>query len=151
MRRSLVVAGAALALTAASAHAQGSAVMTHSSCATAMGAAGVARPCEDGSAVLFNPAAIAQQPSVIGVGWTGIRNGGTFTYDISGEEIVRDKGTASVPFGVSRVVRNARSSAGATGADWAVVGYQGVFQIGVAPLETKSCNDDCARAMPKAS
>lgn len=112
MRRSLVVAGAALALTAASAHAQGSAVMTHSSCATAMGAAGVARPCEDGSAVLFNPAAIAQQPGVIGVGWTGIRTGGTFTYDISGEEIVREKGTASVPFGFATMRLGRRFAAG---------------------------------------
>ncbi|HEX8272844.1 MAG TPA: outer membrane protein transport protein [Longimicrobiaceae bacterium] len=112
MRRSLVVAGAALALTAASAHAQGSAVMTHSSCATAMGASGVARPCEDGSAVLFNPAAIAQHPSVIGVGWTGIRTGGSFTYDITGEEIVREKETASVPFGFASFRLGQRFAAG---------------------------------------
>lgn len=112
MRRSLVVAGAALALTAASAHAQGSAVMTHSSCATAMGAAGVARPCEDGSAVLFNPAAMANQPGVVGLGWTGIRTGGSFTYDVTGEEITREASTASVPFGFASMRLGRRFAAG---------------------------------------
>lgn len=112
MIRSLVVAGAALSLTAASAHAQGSAVQTHSSCATAMGAAGVARPCEDGSAILFNPAAIASQPSVVGLGWTGIRTGGSFTYDITGEKIERDRSTSSVPFGFASLRLGRRFAAG---------------------------------------
>lgn len=98
MRRSLAVAGAALAVTAASLQAQGSAVMTHSSCATAMGAAGVASPCRDGSAVLFNPGALAMQQSVLGAGLTGIRTGGSFTYDITGERVERDAETAQVPF-----------------------------------------------------
>lgn len=98
MRRSLVVAGAALVLGAAHAQAQGSAVMTHSSCATAMGAAGVADPCDDGSAILFNPAAIANQRSVVGLGWTGVTSGGGFTYDVSGERIERESATTSVPF-----------------------------------------------------
>jgi long-chain fatty acid transport protein len=101
MRRSLLVAGTvALTLAAADASlsAQGSAVMTHSSCATAMGAAGVAGPCQDGSAVLFNPAAIADHPSVIGVGWTGIRTGGSFTYDHTLETVERETTMSSVPF-----------------------------------------------------
>ncbi|HEU0080335.1 MAG TPA: outer membrane protein transport protein, partial [Longimicrobiaceae bacterium] len=112
MRRSLVVAGAALALSAASAHAQGSAVQTHSSCATSMGAAGVARPCEDGSAILFNPAGMVNQPGVIGLGWTGIRTGGSFTYDITGETIERDESTASVPFGFASFRLGRRVAAG---------------------------------------
>lgn len=112
MRRSLVIAGAAVALAAASAHAQGSAVMTHSSCATAMGAAGVARPCDDGSAVLFNPGALVDQPSVGGLGWTGIRTGGGFTYDITGETIEREAGTASVPFGFASFRLGDRWAAG---------------------------------------
>lgn len=98
MRRSLVIAVAALASAAGHAHAQGSAVMTHSSCATAMGAAGVARPCDDGSAILFNPAAIASQRSVVGVGWTGVTTSGSFTYDRTGETIDREEETSSVPF-----------------------------------------------------
>ena len=49
MRRSLVIAVAALAASAGGTlHAQGSGVMTHSSCATAMGAAGVAAPRSTG-------------------------------------------------------------------------------------------------------
>lgn len=112
MRRSLVVAGAALALSTASAHAQGSAVQTHSSCATSMGAAGVARPCEDGSAILFNPAGMVNQPGVIGLGWTGIRTGGSFTYDITGETIERDESTTSVPFGFASFRLGQRFAAG---------------------------------------
>lgn len=101
MRRGLLRVGTALAgLMAAAlpAHGQGSAVMVHGSCATAMGAAGVADPCEDGSAVLFNPAALAMQPSVVGVGWTGITASGAFTYDFTGERIERGESTSSVPF-----------------------------------------------------
>jgi long-chain fatty acid transport protein len=93
----LVVAG--LLAGPGQALAQGSAVMTHSSCATAMGAAGVAAPCEDGSAVLFNPAALANQSSVVGVGWTGITSDGSFTYDFTGERVDRTAATTSVPFG----------------------------------------------------
>lgn len=137
MRRSLVVAGAALALTAASAHAQGSAVMTHSSCATAMGAAGVARPCEDGSAILFNPAAIANQPGVVGLGWTGIRTGGSFTYDITGEEIERDPSTASVPFGFASMRLGRRFAAGIG----AFNPYGLTSEWPVCDVETPRCDD----------
>lgn len=102
MRRDWVLAGAAalaLGAVAGPLSAQGSAVMTHGSCATALAAAQVADPCEDGSAILFNPAAIAMQPSVIGAGWTGITTSGTFTYDFTGEVIDRGEATSSVPFG----------------------------------------------------
>lgn len=100
MKRSLVCAGIALwtAGSAVAAHAQGSAVMTHSSCAVALGAAGVAAPCRDGSAILFNPAAIASQPSVLGVGVSGITSSGSFTYDFSGEQVNRPEETTAVPF-----------------------------------------------------
>lgn len=90
---------ASAALSAVPAHAQGSSVMTHSSCATAMGAAGVANPCRDGSAVLFNPAALALQPSVIGIGATAITTSGGFTADFTGERFDRDSETRPVPFG----------------------------------------------------
>ena len=106
MRRSLVIAGTALAaaaLPAVPALAQGSAVMTHGSCATALGAAGVASPCNDGSAVLFSPAALAMQGSVISGGVTGITTGGNFTYDVTGQRITREDETKSVPFGFASV------------------------------------------------
>lgn len=112
MKRSLVVAGATLAASAVSLHAQGSAVQTHSSCATAMAAAGVASPCVDGSAVLFNPAALAMQPSVVGVGVTGIRTSGDFTYDLTGETVERDAATSAVPFGFASVRVNDRLAVG---------------------------------------
>ena len=54
---------AALLVSAGTLAAQGSNVMEHGACATAMVSAGVASPCSDGSAVLFNPAALAQQGS----------------------------------------------------------------------------------------
>ncbi|HST59140.1 MAG TPA: hypothetical protein VLK84_10635, partial [Longimicrobium sp.] len=95
MRRSLAVASAAAVVCVAAGtplRAQGSAVMTHSSCALALGGAGVADPCDDGSAILFNPAGLAQTPSLITVGWTGVTAGGDFTYDNTGERIEREEG-----------------------------------------------------------
>jgi long-chain fatty acid transport protein len=115
MRRSLFVAGTVfgtLAVATGVLAAQGSAVMTHSSCATAMGAAGVARPCEDGSAVLFNPAGIAHHRSTIGIGWTGITTGGSFTYDYTGETVERETATTSVPFAFATYRFNDRLAAG---------------------------------------
>lgn len=115
MRRSLVVVGtAAVAATLGSAPvaAQGSGVMTHGSCATALGAAGVANPCNDGSAILFNPAGIVNQPSVVGLGWTGITTGGAFTYDLTGERFERDETTTSVPFGYATYRVNDRLAVG---------------------------------------
>ena len=101
MKRSLSCVGIVLAaaVIAAPLHAQGSAVQTHSSCATAMGSAGVAAPCADGSAVLFNPAALAMQPSVLGIGSTWITSSGDFTFDFTGETVERAEETRPVPFG----------------------------------------------------
>lgn len=95
------VAAVVLAGPPAALQAQGSAVQTHSSCATATGAAGVANPCEDGSAVLFNPAALALQPSVVGIGWTGITTSGAFVFDPAqgGQVFERESQTSSVPSG----------------------------------------------------
>lgn len=100
MRRRLMCAGLAVAVagSAATAHAQGSSVITHSACATAMGAAGVASPCQDGSAILFNPAGLVMTPSVVSAGTSVIRAAGNFTYDFSGERIDRERSTTPVPF-----------------------------------------------------
>jgi long-chain fatty acid transport protein len=86
--------------------------MTHGSCETALGGAGVASPCDDGSAILFSPAAIAEQRSVVGAGWTGITTSGSFTYDYTGERITRGEETTSVPFGFASVRVGDRLAAG---------------------------------------
>ena len=39
----------------------------------------MASPCTDGSAILVNPAALAFQQGVLGVGVAGIRNASTFS------------------------------------------------------------------------
>ncbi|HEX6912430.1 MAG TPA: hypothetical protein VF142_18640, partial [Longimicrobium sp.] len=75
MRRSLAIASAAAVVCVAAGTplaAQGSAVMVHGSCATALGAAGVAQPCDDGSAILFNPAALVHSPTLVTLGVTPI-------------------------------------------------------------------------------
>ncbi|MDB4948846.1 MAG: long-chain fatty acid transport protein [Gemmatimonadetes bacterium] len=115
MRRSLVIAGTAFAaavVSAAPALAQGSGVMTHGSCATGLGQAGVASPCADGSAVLFSPAALAMQGSVASAGVTGITTSGRFTYDITGDRIERDSKTTPVPFGYASMRLGKRAAVG---------------------------------------
>jgi long-chain fatty acid transport protein len=136
MRRSLVIAGTALATAALSsvhAHAQGSAVMTHGSCATALGAAGVASPCDDGSAILFNPAGLANQGSVVSGGVTGITTGGEFTYDVTGTKFKREQGTKAVPWGYASVRAGSRLAFGVggfapygLGVDWPI-GFEGRY------------------------
>jgi long-chain fatty acid transport protein len=101
MRRSLAIASAAAVACVAAGTplaAQGSAVMTHSSCATALGGAGVAQPCDDGSAMLFNPAALVHSPSLVTIGSSAITAGAEFTYDRTGETVARDEATTNVPF-----------------------------------------------------
>ncbi|HET7274464.1 MAG TPA: outer membrane protein transport protein [Longimicrobiaceae bacterium] len=100
MRRSLRSAGfvlAALAASAATIQAQGSNVMQHGACATAMVGAGVASPCTDGSAILFNPAGLVTHSSVVGLGVSAINTSATFTYDITEEVIEQDATTTPVP------------------------------------------------------
>jgi len=97
MRRSLAIAGAAAVACAAAGtplHAQGSGVDQQSACMAGRVGAGVAMPCEDGSAVYFNPAGLAQTPSVVSAGLALVRAGSTFRYD-QGRE----------PFGSEAVVR----------------------------------------------
>jgi long-chain fatty acid transport protein len=81
MRRSLVLASAAAALAAGPLQAQGSAVDQHSACMAGRAAAGVADPCDDGSAVFFSPAAIAWLPSVASAGLSRFRSSNVFRYD----------------------------------------------------------------------
>jgi long-chain fatty acid transport protein len=101
----------ALAGPASLAQAQGSGVMTHSSCAVGLGAAGAGSPCEDGSAVLFNPAALAFQPNLLSVGVTAVRSPGRFTFDRGGGEVNRTSRTSWVPYGYLNYGINPKLSA----------------------------------------
>ena len=93
----LVAALGAAACLAAPVAGQGSSVYVHSSCLSGRGQAGVAAPCDDGSAVYFNPAGIATMPGTIGLGVTGIWNTGTYTYDSTGVAVERDPAMPLVP------------------------------------------------------
>lgn len=70
-----------LLVVAERAHAQGYGVYEQSACATARGGAAVARPCDDGSAIYFNPAALAveRDGTRLSVGGTLIGPRGDFT------------------------------------------------------------------------
>lgn len=115
MRRSLAVASAAAVACVAAGtplRAQGSAVMTHGSCATAMAGAGVAAPCDDGSAILFNPAALTETPSLVTLGYTSITAAGSFTYDRTGEQLSRQEASTAVPFAYAAYRFGERLAAG---------------------------------------
>lgn len=67
--------------------AQGFSVNEHSACAMGRAGAAVAAPCDDGSAMFFNPAGLAQTPkgrTQITVGGTFIAPSGGFTQDNTG-------------------------------------------------------------------
>ena len=67
------------------ARAQGFGVYEHGACSMAMAGAAVASPCDDGSAIFFNPAALAmQRETVLGIGATLIGPGGDFINDTTG-------------------------------------------------------------------
>lgn len=104
MRRSLAIAGAAAVACAAAGtplHAQGSAVDQQSACMAGRVGAGVAMPCDDGSAVYFSPAGLAHSPSVVSAGLAIVRAGGAFEYDSGMEPGDRtrrlERETANVP------------------------------------------------------
>jgi len=85
MKRSLAMASAAavacIAAGTPALHAQGSGVDQQSACMTGRVGAGVAMPCEDGSAVYFSPAGLAMQGSALSVGVTLVNTSNTFRYD----------------------------------------------------------------------
>jgi long-chain fatty acid transport protein len=89
----------AMAMGNAQLQAQGSSVYAQSACMTARAGAGVAAPCADGSAIFYNPAALATQQSTLGLGVAGIRSGGSFIHDGTGTEVKRDVAVTPVPHG----------------------------------------------------
>jgi long-chain fatty acid transport protein len=104
--RTVVIAGTALALAAPGlVQAQGSSVYTQGACMSARNGAGVASPCADGSAIFYNPAALALQSSSFGLGATLVRTENEFLYDQVGgapgtpESISRGPANIPVPHG----------------------------------------------------
>jgi long-chain fatty acid transport protein len=120
MRRSLVCASAALACAAAATplHAQGSYIDQQSACMAGRVGAGVALPCDDGSAAWFSPAALAHTPSVVSAGVALVRAGNTFHYDEGmapneeGDVIERDPEVVPVPQGYLNFRVNPRLAVG---------------------------------------
>lgn len=84
----LAVGGlAALLGVPVSLRAQGFSVNEHSTCAMGRAGTGVAKPCDDGSAIVFNPAGLASMPkgqTKISIGSTFIAPNGDFTQDATG-------------------------------------------------------------------
>jgi long-chain fatty acid transport protein len=84
----LAVGGlAALAGAPDALRAQGFSVNEHSACAMARAGTAVASPCDDGSAIVFNPAGLASMKkgqTRISVGSTFIAPSGSFTQDFTG-------------------------------------------------------------------
>ena len=83
----------------ASVLAQGFGIYEHSACAMARGAAGVAAPCEDGSAINVNPAGMAGRKGVtFGSGGMLVFGASEFTSD-TGQRTSLDGGVSLVPHG----------------------------------------------------
>ena len=106
-RRSLAIAGAAVAAVAALGsplQAQGSSLDQHSACMAGRVGAGSASPCDDGSAVYFSPAALALQGSAVSAGAAVVRSSNRFLYN---------PGAAPVGEGVGRRLVEVDEVAGA--------------------------------------
>lgn len=86
-------------LAAGSLHAQGLSIHSHSGCALARNSTGVAEPCLDGSAVFYNPAALASQRGVVSGGAIALYSKSTFTFDGTGEAFDSRQGTEIAPHG----------------------------------------------------
>ena len=95
----LLAAVLPLALAPSGAGAQGSAVYTQSACMNARNGAGIAQPCQDGSAVYYNPAALVRQNGAVSLGVTLVDQSGSFIYDTTGAEIERAPRSLVVPHG----------------------------------------------------
>lgn len=100
MRRTFLSLAAAVGLVAAAVPlaAQGFSVNEHGACQTARGGAGVASPCADGSAILYNPAGIVGPRGwTISAGVTGIYAFGDFMSDATRAQTDLKNGVIPVP------------------------------------------------------
>lgn len=86
-------------LAGASAFGQGFGIYEHGACVMARGAAGVAAPCDDGSAIYVNPAGmVGREGATIGSGGMLVFGSGRFTSD-AGQRTALDGGVSLVPHG----------------------------------------------------
>lgn len=99
----LAAVAAAWALAAGAperAAAQGFGIYEHGTCTMARAGAAVAEPCDDGSAMFFNPAGLTSTDGLtISAGGTLISAFGDFTADADGEEFDLDNDPIPVPHG----------------------------------------------------
>lgn len=92
------VAALALALTTGGLQAQGFSINEHGACQMARGGTGTATPCDDGSAVFWNPAAVVRGDGVtLSAGGLLLATYGEFTRDFTGEETDLDNDPIPVP------------------------------------------------------
>jgi long-chain fatty acid transport protein len=141
MQRSLVIAAAAAVLYGGAAHAQGSAVDQQSACMAGRAAAGIALPCDDGSAVFYSPAALAELPSAVSAGLAIVRSSNVFRYDpgfVRGgqpDRVERPAATIPVPQAYVNYRINPRLAAG--------IGVLAPYGLGlewpVCPVEDPRC------------
>lgn len=95
---SLATAALALALSVGGLQAQGFSVNEHGTCQMGRAGAGTASPCADGSAVLFNPAALAgTDGATVSAGAMVLAAFGEFTSDYPGETTELDNDPIPVP------------------------------------------------------
>lgn len=99
-------------LAAGTVHAQGVSIHSHSGCALGRNSAGVADPCADGSAVFYNPAALALQRGVVSAGAVALYTTSEFTFDDTGESFDSEQGTAIAPHAWLAVPITPRIAAG---------------------------------------
>jgi long-chain fatty acid transport protein len=124
-------------------HAQGSAVDAQSACLAGRVTAGIANPCDDGSAVYFSPGGMTIAPSAVSLGVALVRAGGTFRYDAGMEpgdgttELERDAETIPVPQAYLNYRVNPRLAAGI-----AVLAPYGLgLEWPVCDVETPRCGE----------
>jgi len=78
--------------------AQGYGLYEHSACVMGRAGAGVAAPCDDGSAIFFNPAGLAAVPGgVASIGVTAVQPRGRFTNETTGQVSSLNRRTYLIP------------------------------------------------------
>ncbi|HEU0053261.1 MAG TPA: outer membrane protein transport protein [Longimicrobium sp.] len=144
MRRSLAIAGAAVAVCAAAGplHAQGSSVDQQSACMTGRVGAGIAHPCDDASAVYFSPAGLVMHPGAVSIGVSLVNSSNEFQYDATADPsrtvIHRDAETVPVPQVFASYRVNPRVAVG-IGA-WAPFGLG--LEWPVCPVDNPGCTGE---------
>jgi long-chain fatty acid transport protein len=102
-------------LAPAPAHGQGFGIYEHGACVMARGAAGVAQPCDDGSAIAVNPAGIVGREGItLGSGGMLVFGSGGFTGDDAAPTAL-ERAASLVPYGYFVYGANPRLALGVGG------------------------------------